>query len=61
MFGIALSSNSDINRSNIRKLLDFIFNMGWEQNHYAGDLIEYTGLLFCKVAYSRYDVPIKIF
>jgi hypothetical protein len=31
------------------------------QNNHAGDLVQHSGLFFGTVAYSRYDVPSKMF
>jgi hypothetical protein len=41
----------------IRKLLDYIFNIGWESKRHNGDLLQHTGPSFCEVAHLRFNVP----
>jgi hypothetical protein len=51
--GCAYSSESDVDhKAIIIKLLDSIFNIWWKPNSHATDLIEKSGFVLHKVAYS---------
>jgi hypothetical protein len=45
----------------IGKLLDFIFNVLWERKSPFGESRWTVGLFVCKVACSRYNVPLEMF
>jgi hypothetical protein len=49
------SSDSDVNRHIIRKLLDSFLNIGWEQNRHTGD-VKHAEFCLRKDAKSEYDV-----
>lgn len=58
---VAPLSDSDVACYIIRKLLDYIFNIQWNQNCHTKELVEHSELLFYKVAYSKYDIPSETF
>jgi hypothetical protein len=55
---VALSSASDIDCYSItRKLSDSVLSTGWEPTSPHGDLVGHIKRFFCKIVYSRCDVP----
>jgi hypothetical protein len=50
------SSVIDVDHYIIRKLLDYIFNILLVFIH-QWEIQTYSGLSFCRVAYTRYDLP----